>query len=585
MLTLPDQLPTYLIMDALDESSNASGIPSARERVLHLLKELVDLHLPNVRICVTSRPEIDIRDAIVPLTSLRVSLHDQSGQKEDIADYVRTVVYSNSEPIIRRWKKEDKDLVIEILSERADGMYVDHFLLGMLVKLLTNRFRWVFCQLEVLRHCLPSSVRRFLEELPESLDETYERVLWEIKKPNRDHAIRLLQCLVVAIRPLRVEELAEVLAVNFDDASGVPKLNPSWRWENQEQALLTSCSSLITIVETGDSRVVQFSHFSVKEFLTSPRLATSTQDVLRYHIVLGPAHTIMAQACLSILLRLDNLTEDGSVEKHSPLAGYAAEHWVHLAQFEDVVSHVKGIEDLFDLDKPYFVAWRRLHDLNIHPPYPSVFWELRPSESDVVTPLYYAALCGFSNLVEQLIVKYPQHVNAMGGRLLTPTVAALAGRHFKLAQVLHCHGSSVSLEDMFQSTPLHSAAYCEDPEVVQVLLDYGVDVNALDQFGSTPLDYGSLGPFNDPGVVRLLLDHGADPNVQAHGRDDGLSPLHRASQKGSTEIVRLLIEHGASIEAKDKKGRTPLEVASVEQHDDVIKLLSEHHAKLEDAVR
>jgi hypothetical protein len=132
-LTPPDQTPIYLIIDALDESPNTSGIPSARERVLHLLKELVDLRLPNVHICVTSRPEIDIRDVIVPLTSLRVSLHDQSGQKEDIADYVRTVVYSRFEPIMRRWKKEDKDLVIEILSERADGMYVNHFTLAILV--------------------------------------------------------------------------------------------------------------------------------------------------------------------------------------------------------------------------------------------------------------------------------------------------------------------------------------------------------------------------------------------------------------------------------------------------------------------
>ena len=145
---------------------------------------------------------------------------------------------------------------------------------------------WVFCQLEILRHCLPPSVRHTLDELPESLDETYERVLKEIKKPNRDHARRLLQCLVVAIRPLHVEELAEVLAVDFDDAEGIPKLKPNWRWEDQEQALLTSCSSLITIVETGYSRVVQFSHFSVKEFLTSARLATSSGDVSRYHIVL-----------------------------------------------------------------------------------------------------------------------------------------------------------------------------------------------------------------------------------------------------------------------------------------------------------
>ena len=131
MLTVPDQPPIYLIMDALDESPNAPGIPSPRERVLQLLKDLVDLHLSNVHICVTSRPEIEIRDVIVPLTSLRVSLHDQSGQKEDIADYVRSVVYSNSEPIMRRWKKEDKDLVIEMLSERADGMYVNFFTLVM----------------------------------------------------------------------------------------------------------------------------------------------------------------------------------------------------------------------------------------------------------------------------------------------------------------------------------------------------------------------------------------------------------------------------------------------------------------------
>ena len=134
ILMLPDQLPIYLIMDALDESPNMSGIPSARERVLQFLKELVDLRLPNLYICVTSRPEADIQNGIVPLTTLRVSLHDQSGQKEDIADYVRSVVYSNSESIIRRWKMEDKDLVIKVLSERADGMYVDRFTLVVLVQ-------------------------------------------------------------------------------------------------------------------------------------------------------------------------------------------------------------------------------------------------------------------------------------------------------------------------------------------------------------------------------------------------------------------------------------------------------------------
>jgi hypothetical protein len=122
MLTFPDQCPIYLIMDAIDESPNTSGIPSPREMVLQLLKELVDLSLSNLHICVTSRPEIDIRNALEPLTSRRVSLHDQSGQKEDIAEYVRSIVYSDSEQIMRRWRMEDKELVIKTLSERADGM-------------------------------------------------------------------------------------------------------------------------------------------------------------------------------------------------------------------------------------------------------------------------------------------------------------------------------------------------------------------------------------------------------------------------------------------------------------------------------
>ena len=122
MLTLPDQRPIYLIIDALDECSNTSGIPSDRNRVLQLVKELIDLHLPDLHLCVTSRPEVDIREVLEPLTSHQVSLHDQRGQKKDIEDYVRSVVYSDSEPIMRRWRKEDKELVIKTLSERAGGM-------------------------------------------------------------------------------------------------------------------------------------------------------------------------------------------------------------------------------------------------------------------------------------------------------------------------------------------------------------------------------------------------------------------------------------------------------------------------------
>ena len=120
IVALPDHPPVYLIIDALDECPDSSGLPSPREQVLDLLKELVDLSLPNFHICVTSRPEIDIRITLEPLTSRQVSLHNQSGQKKDIIEYVTSVVHSD--PKLRRWRDEDKRVVIDTLSERADGM-------------------------------------------------------------------------------------------------------------------------------------------------------------------------------------------------------------------------------------------------------------------------------------------------------------------------------------------------------------------------------------------------------------------------------------------------------------------------------
>ena len=120
MLSLLVQNPVYIIIDALDECPDNSGMPTPREEVLDLVENLVNLRLSNLHICVTSRPEIDIQYILEPLTSLRVSLHDQSGQKEDLTKYVSSVVDSDRK--MRRWREEDRKLVIETLSERAEGM-------------------------------------------------------------------------------------------------------------------------------------------------------------------------------------------------------------------------------------------------------------------------------------------------------------------------------------------------------------------------------------------------------------------------------------------------------------------------------
>ena len=122
MLALPTQSPVYIVLDALDECPNTSGIPSAREEVLYFLKDLVNARLSNLRICVTSRPEVDIRAALEPLAFRPLSIHDQKGQKKDIEDYIRFVVYEKSETAMGRWRDVDKGLVIDTLSEKADGM-------------------------------------------------------------------------------------------------------------------------------------------------------------------------------------------------------------------------------------------------------------------------------------------------------------------------------------------------------------------------------------------------------------------------------------------------------------------------------
>ena len=120
MLAVEAQGPTYIIMDALDECPIATTIPTHREEVLELVNELVGLRLPNVRICVTSRPEHDIQAVVKGLTLHTVSLHDKSGQQQDIADYVTFLVRSDRR--MRRWREDDKELVVKTLSEKSDGM-------------------------------------------------------------------------------------------------------------------------------------------------------------------------------------------------------------------------------------------------------------------------------------------------------------------------------------------------------------------------------------------------------------------------------------------------------------------------------
>ena len=450
----------------------------------------------------------------------------------------------------------------------------------MIVLIPPNRFRWVFCQLEVLQHCLPPSVRQMLDELPETLDETYERVLREISKPKREHAHRLLQCLTVAVRPLRIAELAEVLAVDFGTTSSVvtSTLNPDCRWEDPEQAVLSTCSSLVAVVDQDGDRVVQFSHFSVKEFLTAPRLAVASVDVSRFHIFLELAHTILAKAYLGTLLRLDDHVDEYNAEDRFPLARYAAAHWATHAQFEDVSSQIRGgMEILFDPDQPYFPSWIRTHDIDVEPDKGSPFWEfaLLSRDKTAASPLYYSALTGLHDVAEHLIDNCSQQVNARGGYYVSPLGAALGMGHFEVAQLLYQRGADLDVLGYGKRTLLLAMSMRGQIEIAKWLLARGADPNVPDDMCLTPLHFAaSVGHIE---VVRMLFQHNADNNTRDYR---GQIPLHIALSRGHLDVPRFLLGHGADVNARDKDGSTPLHLASKQGMLEFARLLIEHGANV-----
>lgn len=397
---------------------------------------------------------------------------------------------------------------------------------------------------------MPSSIRKSLNELPTTLDETYERILRGIPKQKRQHAHQLFQCMVAAIRPLRVEELAEIFTIEFGSNVAL-SLVEGWRPEDPEEAVLSACSTLISIIiDDNGSKIVQFSHFSVKEFLTSDRLQTTdVENVRQYYIPLEPAHTLLAQACLTVLLQLDENVDKKRVETLA-LAFYAAEYWVDHAKFQNVESQIQDtMEHLFNPMKPHFRAWVWMHNMNPWNGPPKSNWDKFPSPPPPdFTSLYYAALCGFSGLAKHLIITHAEDVNAKCCCDCTPLHAASLRGHVDVVHVLFEHGADINARKDGDLVPLHLASIHGYPEVVQYLLEHEATVDARGDRENTSLYFASQRGRLE--IVRLLLDHGADANIQGlYG-----TPFRRATANGHHEVARLLRDHhGAQLNRSVQK--------------------------------
>ena len=341
----------------------------------------------------------------------------------------------------------------------------------------------------------------------------------------------------MASRPLRVEELAEILTFDFKSGA-IPKFHEDWRLKNPVEAILSACPTLLSVVNVKTyretSRVVQFSHFTVKEFLTSSRFAEKHDNISRrYHISMSAAHAFVAQACLGMLLHLDK-TITGQNLTQFPLAKYAAEHWFEHARFEGGSQHaVEGMKQLFDRTKPHLSIWLWIYD----PTAP--YWRRReraggPS-TPCGTPLHYAAFCGLHDMAKILAIERPQDVNFQ------------------------------RVDD--GSSPLHQALQGGHVDIARMLVERGTDVSAQKD-GSTALHWASENGHVDLG--RMLIERGVDVSTQ---EKDGSTALHLASRNGHVDLARMLIERGADVSAQNKYGLTALHLASRYGHVDLARML------------
>jgi Ankyrin repeats (many copies)/Ankyrin repeats (3 copies) len=367
----------------------------------------------------------------------------------------------------------------------------------------------------------------------------------------------------VSFRPLLVEELAEFLAFDFGAAS-IPKLQAGWRPTDPDNDLPSMCSALLSIVEVNGSRIVQFTHPSVKEFLLARSLASSKagSERFRHHIDTNRAHNMVFRASLAVLLSLDgDISVDGV--RSFPLANYAARHWVdHIQSNHTFDSAIQSaIQLLLDPRMQHFTNWMSAYHPNGYPqPYSHT---QNPSQINATS--HYLSMYGCSNMSSLVGNNWSGSYNYGTPQRHRPWIVASVLGHVGILQYFSSNG--VCLAYPSSMVPLHLASRGGHLDAVRFLLENGFTATK-DGSGQTPLHYASQAGHLE--VIQLLLERGADvtsPNNSGH------TPLHYALQEGRLEIAQLLLERGADPNALDGSGHTPLHWALQGGHIEAIHLL------------
>ncbi|THZ62334.1 hypothetical protein D6C88_08618, partial [Aureobasidium pullulans] len=540
-----------IVLDALDECTE-------RSELLPWLSQIAGRCTSNVQIIITSRKEYDIRVALEKwMTTDSMLSIPHSQVDEDIRTYVRARIISDEG--LKRWdnKPRVQDKIEKHLMGKAQGM-----------------FRWAKCQLDALTNCI--SLRQLnsaLLTLPMTLHETYDRILDRIPTMYLQDTIRLLQVLTWSERPLLIEEVVDLLAVDLDSPIGFDLEN---RLPNPHE-MVQLCSGLVTLgpqsldpeddnVEgdfftlfeaSGSREEIRLAHFSVKEYLISDNVRNANYQAW---LIQPIAAASVASVLLTYLLCLEMETAEDEIASAYPLAFYAAKHWTYfgrVADSEDTRLHIL-------IDKLLLEPGRRSRWLSVYNP--DTGRRFRKTSLPTPEPLYYASLCGLEQVSIRLL-KGGADVNTVGGEYENALQAAAAGNHENITKLLINWGANVNAYNSVSTLQVASKGICGN--IVRLLLANGAHVNAHSGMYGNALQAACARSNAD--TVQILLGYGADVNAQGGSRYG--SALQAACAKGETETVRLLLNRGADVNARGGHHGSVLRAACFRDDAEIVRVL------------
>ncbi|KAJ5692584.1 hypothetical protein N7462_002007 [Penicillium macrosclerotiorum] len=543
---------TYIILDALDESRE-------QENILDLISKIQDGQGWSVNALISSRKEQQIEASLSFLATQKISLHGPNVH-DDIQKLVHRVLLND--PVLAKRPISMKKEIEQALTAGANGM-----------------FRWASCQLDALRSCLtPSAVRKTLQSLPQSLDETYGRILCGIDEEVYLIAFTALQFLMASSRPVDLAELSEMVAIRPGTSifSDIDRLF-------DPKDLMVVCSSLITQSRAG---FVQLSHYSVREFLISERICEGPAS--HFAIRDSEAHLAIAERCLTYLLSFDQPvipTEIGSESLHSsalsststlaehltlyeqlvddyPLLEYSASEWythARLVPSEHQIKIEPMILHLLDQNNTAFHHWISLYGLGED--------AVRPGNS-----LYYASKLGLPSVVQKLL-NQGVDINYVGGQYGSPLSGASYFGQDEVVRILLEHGSNVNVQAGTFNTPLQTACVERRTEIFHLLLTYGADINTTGGYYGCALQAAAARGW--PEAALELIELGADVNAV---KGQFGTVLQAASRYGRDELVMKLLDRGANVNATGGYYHTALQAAARGGHLSIVQLLLEHGA-------